>query len=133
MAAGKDFGDVVDLEAVEVFVDVEGVVEGEGEVVRGVDDERAAGFFRVLCGEAFHVGHGTDDGEDLADLVLGEAGLLEGGADVARALAGPDDIAEPGGGVVEGADLEARVEGGGDEGVAAAERGAEDAELFVAL
>ena len=35
--------------------------------------------------------------------------------------------------MVEGADLEARVEGGGDEGVAAAEAGAEDAELLVAL
>jgi hypothetical protein len=35
--------------------------------------------------------------------------------------------------VVEGADLEARVEGGGDEGVTTAERGAEDAELLVAL
>ena len=59
--------------------------------------------------------------EDLADVILGEAGLLEGGADVAGALAGPDDVAEPGGGVVEGADLEARVHGGGDEGVAGAE------------
>ena len=35
--------------------------------------------------------------------------------------------------MVEGADLKARVEGGGDEGVATAERGAEDAELLVAL
>ena len=52
---------------------------------------------------------------------------------MAGALAGPDDVAEPGGGVVEGADLEAGVEGGGDESVATAERGAEDAELFVAL
>jgi hypothetical protein len=59
--------------------------------------------------------------------------FFEGGADVAGALAGPDDVAEPGGGVVEGADLEARVEGGGDEGVAAAEAGAEDAEVLVAL
>ena len=31
---------------------------------------------------------------------------LEGGADVAGALSGPDDIAEPRGGVVEGADVE---------------------------
>ena len=85
------------------------------------------------CCEAVHVGHGADDGEDLADLILIEACLLEGGADVAGALAGPDDVAEPGGGVVEGADLEARVEGGGDEGVAASEAGAEDAELLVAL
>ncbi len=86
-----------------------------------------------LGGEAVHVGHGADDGEDLADLVLREAGLLEGGADVAGALAGPYDVSEPGGGVVEGADLEALVEGRGDEGVAAAEAGAEDAELLVAL
>ena len=84
-------------------------------------------------GEALHVGHGADDGEDFADLILCEAGVLEGGADVACALAGPDDVAEPGGGVVEGADLEAGVEGGGDEGVATAEGGAEDAELFVAM
>ena len=49
------------------------------------------------------------------------------------ALAGPCDVAEPGGGVVEGADLEAWIEGGGDEGVAGAKRGAEDSELLVAL
>ena len=49
------------------------------------------------------------------------------------ALASPDDVAEPGGGVVEGADFEAWVKGGGDEGVATAQAGAEDAELLVAL
>ena len=70
VAAGEDLGDVVDLEGVEVFVDVEGVVEGEGEVVGGVDNERPAGFSRVFRGEAVHVGHGADDGEDLADLIL---------------------------------------------------------------
>jgi hypothetical protein len=101
----------------------------EGQVVGGVDDEDLLG----VGGEALHVGHGADGAEDLADLVLREAGLLEGGADVARALAGPDDVAEPGGGVVEGADLQARVVRGGDEGVAGAEAGSEDAELFVAL
>ena len=35
--------------------------------------------------------------------------------------------------MIEGTDLEARVEGGGDEGVATAEAGSEDAELLVAL
>ena len=116
VAAGEDFGDVVDVEGIEVFEDVEGVFEGEGEVVGRVDDEAALG----ICGETIHVGHGADDGEDLTDLVLGEPGLLEGFADVAGALALPGDVAEPGGGVVEGADLEARIEGGGDEGVATA-------------
>ncbi len=83
--------------------------------------------------EALHVGHGADSGEDLADQVLGEAGIFESGADVARALACPDDVAEPGGGVVEGTDLEPRIEGGGDEGVGAAEAGSEDSEVLVAL
>src|SRR5258708_22364124 len=59
--------------------------------------------------------------------------VFGGGADVACALAGPDCVGEKGGGVVEGADLEARVEGGGDEGVTTSKRGAEDAKLFVAL
>ena len=39
VAAREDFGDVVDVERVEVFEDVEGVLEREGEVVGGVDDE----------------------------------------------------------------------------------------------
>ena len=69
VAAGEDFGDVVDFEAIEVFEDVEGVLEGEGEIVVGVNDEGALG---VRC-EALHVGHGADDGEDLADLVLIQA------------------------------------------------------------
>ena len=46
VAAGEDLGDVVDLEGVEVFEDVEGVLEGEGEVVGGVDDEGALGGWR---------------------------------------------------------------------------------------
>src|SRR6202044_4203258 len=100
----------------EVGEDVERVFQREGEVVGGVDDEDSFG----LRGEAVHVGHGADDGEDVADLILREAGLLEGGADVACALAGPYYVSEPGGGVVEGADLQALVEGGGDEGVATA-------------
>ena len=66
VATGKDPGDVVDVEGVEVFEDVEGVLEGEGEVVGGVDDEGTLG----VRGEAAHVGHGADDGEDLADLSL---------------------------------------------------------------
>ena len=40
VATGEDPGDVVDVEGVEVFEDVEGVLEGEGEIVSGVDDER---------------------------------------------------------------------------------------------
>ena len=76
-----------------------------------MDDEDTLG----LCGEAVHIGHGTDDGEDLADLILREAGLLECGADVAGALANPYDVSEPCGGVVEGADLDALIECGGDE------------------
>ena len=70
VAAGESFGDIVYFEGVEVFVDVEGVVEGKGEIVGRVDDQGAARSFRVLCGEAVHVGHGADYGEDLADLVL---------------------------------------------------------------
>ena len=64
---------------------------------------------------------------------MGEAGALDGGANVAGGLAGPDDVAELTGGVVEAADLEAGIVGGGDEGVGRAEGGAEDAELGVAL
>jgi len=94
-----------------------------------VDDEDSLG----LGGEAVHVGHGTDDGEDLADLIMREASLLEGSADVSGALASPDDVSKPGGGVVEGADLKALVECGGDEGVAAAEAGAEDSEVLITL
>ena len=52
---------------------------------------------------------------------------------MACALTGPYDVAKPGGGVVEGADLKAWVEGSGDERVATAERGAEDPELLIAL
>jgi len=77
VAAGEDFGDVVYVEGVEVFVDVEGVVEGEGQVVSGMDNERASRFSRMFCGEAFHVRHGADDGEYLADLILSQAGLFE--------------------------------------------------------
>lgn len=129
VAAGEDFGDVVDVVEVEVSEDVERELAEEGEVVGGVDDEDAFG----VGGELPHVGQGADGGEDLADLILVEAGLLEGGADVAGGLAGPDDVAELGGSVVEGADAEAGVHGGGDKGVAGAEGGAEDAELGVPL
>src|SRR5258708_1650232 len=78
VAAGEDPGDVVDVESVEVFEDVEGVLEGEGEVVGGVDDEGALGS----CSEAVHVGHRADDGEDLTDLILRQAGPFEGSAGV---------------------------------------------------
>jgi len=66
VAAGEDLRDVVDLEGVEVCQDVERIFQREGEVVGGVDDEDALG----LGGEAVHVGHGADDGEDVADLIL---------------------------------------------------------------
>ena len=130
VAAGEDAGGVVDAVEIKGAEDVEGELADEGEVVRGVDDERAA---TGDGGKALHVGGGADKGEEAADLVLGEAGLLEGFADVAGGLAGPDDVAELSGGVVEGADFEAGIMGGGDEGVAGAKRGAEDAELLIAL
>ena len=129
VAAREDLGEVVDFVAVEIGEDVERELAEEGQVVGGVDYENSFG----VGGEAVHVGHGRDSGEDLADCVLGEAGVLEGFANVAGGLAGPDYVAEPGRGVVEGADLDAWVEGGGDESVATAEAGAEDAELLVAL
>src|ERR1700736_6538225 len=87
MAAGKDPGDVVRLEPVEVAEDVERELAQEGEVVGGVDHQGAP----RAGGEALHVGDGADAGEGLAELVLGEAGLLERGADMAGALAGPAD------------------------------------------
>ena len=69
MAAGEDFRDIVDLEAIKVFEDIERVLEGEGEVIVGVDDQGALGG----CGEAIHIGHGADDREDLSDLGLIQA------------------------------------------------------------
>ncbi len=109
---------------------VEGELAEKGKVVGGVDDEGAAARGG---GELLHVGRGADGSEELANLVLSEAGVFEGLADVAGGLAGPDDVAEASGGVIEGADLEAGVVGGGNEGVAGAKGGAEDAELLVAL
>lgn len=129
VAAGENFRDIVDAVLLKVFEDIEGELAEEGEVVGGMDDKDALGIGRELP----HVGHGADGSEDLADEILGEASVLEGSADVAGGLAGPDDVAEPGGGVIEGADAQARIHGGRDEGVAGAERGAEDAELGVAL
>ena len=70
VAARENLGDVVYVEDSEVFVDVERVVEWESQVVGGVDDERATRFSWVARGEAFHVRHGADDGEDLAHLIL---------------------------------------------------------------
>jgi len=129
VAAGQHLGDEVDVELLEFVQNLEREMQGEGEVVCGVDDEDPLGS----GGEALHVGHGADAEEQLADLVLSEASVLQRDADVAGALALPDDVAEPGGGVVEGADAQARVVGRGDEGVAGAEAGSKDAELRVAL
>ena len=69
MAAREDFRDIVDFEAIKIFEDIEGVLEGEGEVIVRVDDQGALGG----CGKAIHVGHGADDREDLSDLSLIQA------------------------------------------------------------
>ena len=64
---------------------------------------------------------------------MGHAHALEGGADVTGALPGPNHIAKRHGGMVEGGDTQAAVEGGGKKGITGAETGAQNAELLVAL
>ena len=76
---------------------------------------------------------GLIEAQICAELILRHDRRSKRGADVAGALSGPYHVAECHGGVIEGADLKARIHRGGDEGVAAAEAGAEDAELLVAL
>lgn len=120
-----------DAEAAEVGEDLLRELFEEGEVPGGVND---AGLpAGAVGGELLHVVDGGDAGEALAEVCLREAGVFNGGADVAGGLAGPDDVAEYAGGVVEAADLKAGIVGGGDKGVGGAERGAEDAELGVSL
>ena len=85
------------------------------------------------AGETIHVDHGAGATPKLDEIVVGEPGLLAGGANMAGALAGPHHIASPERGVVECVDLQARVVGAGDKRIAGAEAGAEHAELFVAL
>ena len=78
--------------AIEVGEDIEGELAKKGQVVGCMDDEDSLG----IGGESIHVGHRADAGEDLADQVLRKGCLFEGCADMARALAGPDDVAKPG-------------------------------------
>ena len=65
--------------------------------------------------------------------LLREARRFDALANVARALPGPDDVAKRGGRVIEGIHAQARIVGAGQEGVAGAEAGAQNAEVLVAL
>src|ERR1700757_1611098 len=89
-------------------------------------------FARRGGGESIHERDRTDRGPDLPELIL-RHDRLKRGADVTRALAGPHNVAECHGRVIEGADLKARIHGGGDEGIAGTEAGAEHAKLLVTL
>ena len=109
----------------------------ETKVITGVDKERTlAGPHRGLrsaASEALDIRRRADAHEQVALSVLVNALLLVSGANVSRALAGPADVSEKGGNVVERVDAQAGVEGAGDERVAGAERGAENAEVLIAL
>ncbi len=119
VAAGQDPRDVIDFVAVKGLDNIKRELLQEREVVGRMYDEY---LFRVL-GEAMHIGHWTDRSEDLPHGILGKPCLLECLADVTCTLSGPDDIAEPGRRVIEGADLKARIVCGGYECVAGAQAG----------
>ena len=86
-----------------------------------------------MRGELVQVHHWAKSQQDDPDLVLRQAFALEGRADVTRALASPDHVAEPGGPMIERAHTEARIHGSGSECIATAKASAEHAELLVAL
>src|ERR1700761_5594600 len=117
--------DTVPAKALEHF---ERISPKERQVVCGMHRQHLAWRGR----EQVHKGDWADAGPDSVQLLLGHHGFARR-ADMAAALAGPHHVAEGHGGVIEGADLQTRIHGGGEEGVAGTEAGAEDAELLVAL
>src|SRR4051812_27137993 len=89
-------------------------------------------FARGGGGESIHERDRADRGPYLPELIL-RHDRLKRRANVTRALAGPYNVAECHGRMIEGADLKTRIHRGGDEGVAGTEAGAEDTKLLVTL
>ena len=86
-----------------------------------------------MLGIQVHIGHRADGKQQLPDLVLGEARVLKCGADVARALAGPYDVAKPCRCVIESAYPKARIHRRCDECVATTQARTQNAELLEAF
>ncbi len=123
VAAGEDDGFKVQLVLAAELEGVLGEAGEEGGVVAGVEKLGAFG----LGGEFVEVDGGADAKPEAAEGVEVEV-AFQTLFDVDGGKAGPHDVGEIGGAVVEHVHDQAGVVGGGKEGVAGAETGADDGE-----
>ena len=123
-----------DLVAAEGFDHLDRVLLRKGEVVVGVHDEHVfAGAVGLGAFELIVVADGTDGGPEIAHPLLCETGIFDSLANVARALAGPNNVAKRSGSVIKGVDAQAWIVCAGEVGVAGTEAGSKNAEVLVTL